>query len=133
MGGKHFEYRSQVRWGDMDSAGHVNNIVYFRYMEDARIAWFEHLGMLDAGADLRPILARVECDFRKPVTYPGDVVTRQTVTRVGRTSVDHDVEIVLADDPSQVVATGKSVVVWLDYASGKPAPWSEHQRALFSV
>ena len=132
-GGKQFEFRSQVRWGDMDAAGHVNNTLYFRYMEDARIAWFQHLGMLDPNAAAQPILARVECDFKKPVTFPGDVITRLVVTRVGRSSVDHDVEIVLADHPGQVVATGKSVVVWLDYTTGKSTPWTETQRALFSV
>jgi len=132
MSARVFEVRSEVRWGDMDAFGHLNNTVYLRFMEDARIAWFRTLDLLVDGSDHGPILARVECDFRKPVTYPAVVITRQTVTRVGRSSVGHDIELLL-EGSDELVATGKSVIVWIDYASGASAPWTDPQRALFSV
>ena len=40
-----------IRWGDMDAFGHVNNTVYFRYMEQVRISWFEQIGL--AGGNRR--------------------------------------------------------------------------------
>ena len=40
-----FDMSMPIRWGDMDAFGHVNNTVYFRYMEQVRISWFEQLGI----------------------------------------------------------------------------------------
>lgn len=65
-----------VAWGDMDALGHVNNTVYFRYFETARIALFEQVGFVDPEglAGIGPILAATDCRFRIPVNYP-DTVT----------------------------------------------------------
>lgn len=61
-----------VAWGEMDAFGHVNNIVYFRYFESARIAYFEALGYLELMRDkgVGPILAETHCRFRLPLAYP---------------------------------------------------------------
>ena len=128
-----FETRCQVRWGDMDSMAHLNNTVYLRFMEEARLCWFRACGMLDPAAPTGPILARVECDFRKPVVWPADIVVRQRITRVGRSSVDHELELFLDRPDGELVAEGKSVLVWMNYASGKSEPWPDAIRALISV
>ncbi|MEJ2514008.1 MAG: thioesterase family protein [Gammaproteobacteria bacterium] len=64
-----------VAWGEMDAFGHVNNMVYFRYFETARIRYFEAVGYIDlAGpAGTGPILAYADCRFRLPLTYPDRV------------------------------------------------------------
>ncbi|MDH4029217.1 MAG: acyl-CoA thioesterase [Chromatiales bacterium] len=65
-----------VAWGDMDALGHVNNIVYFRYFETARMALFEQVefGDPERHAGMGPILASTDCRFRIPLEYP-DTVT----------------------------------------------------------
>ena len=65
-----------VAWGDMDALGHVNNIVYFRYFETARMALVEQVGYGDRElqAGMGPILASTDCRFRIPLEYP-DTVT----------------------------------------------------------
>jgi acyl-CoA thioester hydrolase len=64
-----------VAWGDMDAFGHVNNTVYLRWLESARIDYFKKVGLLDRMARDRvgPILARTEIDYRRPVTWPDTV------------------------------------------------------------
>lgn len=122
--------RIPIRWGDMDAMGHVNNTVYFRYMEQARIDWFNHMGFRADGSGCGPILAHVSCDFVRPLVYPGEALVRQRVLRVGRSSLDHELEICRTDEPETIYARGRAVIVWMDYDRGKSAEWPEAVRAL---
>ena len=72
-----------VAWGDMDAFAHVNNTVYLRWFESARIAYFRAVGVLDRRESdgVGPILARATIDFRKPVTYPDRIVVSARVPR----------------------------------------------------
>jgi acyl-CoA thioester hydrolase len=108
--------------------GHINNTVYFRYFEQARIAWFEELAMLADMSHHGPILASVSCDFVKPLKYPGDIVVTQVVTKLGRTSIAMDLSIERVDEPEQIYARGTSVIVWMDYSCGRAIPWPEALR-----
>jgi acyl-CoA thioester hydrolase len=122
-----------LRWGDLDAMNHLNNTLYFRLMEEARISWFvEHDLMMDRGDPDRsdgPILAFASCDFLKPMTYPADATVTQTVTRVGRSSMDLDVTIEGdGEDAPVLYAKGRNVLVWMDYRAGKAAPWPERVR-----
>ena len=66
--------RIDIRWGDMDAMGHVNNTVYFRYMEQARISWFESLvPRADAWGEIGIVIVNASCNFRRPINYPGTV------------------------------------------------------------
>src|SRR5262245_20383692 len=64
-----------IAWGEMDAMQHVNNIVYFRYVESARMAYFERIGFLEHQrvTGVGPILAWTNCRFRRPLTYPDTV------------------------------------------------------------
>lgn len=63
-----------VRWGDMDSYGHVNNTLYFQYLEEARVAWFETLGIDLEGAAEGPVVLQSLHTYLKPVVHPATVV-----------------------------------------------------------
>jgi acyl-CoA thioester hydrolase len=122
-------YRQVVplRWGDLDAMNHLNNTLYFRLMEEARISWFvEHDLMVDLADPEQgegPILAFASCDFVKPMTYPCAAQVTQTVTRLGRTSMDLDVLIEGDEAQPALYARGKNVLVWMDYRQGRSAPW----------
>ena len=124
-------YRKVVplRWGDLDAMNHLNNTLYFRLMEEARISWFvEHDMMVDlTDPEHRdgPILAFASCDFLRPMTYPASAKVTQTVTRVGRTSMDLDVTIEGDATDPVLYAKGKNVLVWMDYGAGRSAPWPD--------
>jgi len=114
-----------LRWGDLDAMNHLNNTLYFRLMEEARISWFYEHGMMASGDGDGPILAHASCDFLKPMTYPCSAVVTQTVTRIGRSSMDLDMTIEGEGDDAPMYAKGKNVLVWMDYVSGKARAWPE--------
>jgi acyl-CoA thioester hydrolase len=115
-----------LRWGDLDAMNHLNNTLYFRLMEEARISWFvENDMMMKNDTSEGPILAFASCDFLKPMSYPCTTTVTQTVTRIGRSSMDLDVTIE-GDEPEPLLyAKGRNVLVWLDYSTGKSAPWPD--------
>ena len=103
----------------MDAFGHVNNTVYFRWFEHARIAFFEHVGW---GADLGagPILAKTDCVFRQPVTYPDRVEVIATARDLGEDRFTMGYEVV--SERLGVAALGSGRVIAFDYDSQKKAP-----------
>lgn len=117
----------QLRWGDLDAIGHVNNTVFFQFFEEARIALLDRVGlpaMRVPGSDsggTGPILAATSCQFRRPLNYPDTVTCHASVTRIGTTSFT--VEYVLhSAEQDAIAATGDSVVVHYDYGAGQKAP-----------
>lgn len=126
---KDYAVEIALRWGDMDAMAHLNNVMYFRLMEEARIRWFAELGFSTLPAGAAPILAHASCDFVKAMTYPGTARVRQIVTRVGRSSVEMSLNIERTDEPGVPYATGRTVVVWYDYAADCSAPWPPAVRA----
>ncbi len=65
-----------IRWGDMDAMGHVNNTVYFRYMESTRIDWFDKIGIMPNPQGEGPVIVNAFCNFYKQFEYPGDIWPR---------------------------------------------------------
>ena len=129
---KDFVCRIPLRWGDMDAMAHLNNVMYFRLMEEARIQWFAQFGLPTLPTGEAPILAHAACDFVKAMSYPGVALVRQIVTRVGRSSVEMSLSIERDDEPGVAYATGRTVIVWYDYDAGRSAPWPESVRAEIS-
>jgi len=113
--------RQPIRWGDMDALGHVNNTVYFRYMEQARIDWLESLAAAGIGYTRGegPVIVDASCTFREPLVYPGEVEVRMFLGAPGRTSVGSFYEL-LKD--GRIYADGAAKIVWIDLATGRPTP-----------
>jgi acyl-CoA thioester hydrolase len=124
------EVEIPVAWGDMDSFGHVNNTVYLRWCETARISYFERVGLISRMESTRvgPILARATVDFRAPVRYPDTVVASASATRLGTTSFTLSYKI-HSRAQATLVAEGDSVVVLVDYARGGKVPLDDGLRA----
>jgi acyl-CoA thioester hydrolase len=122
-----------LRWGDMDAMGHINNTLYIRYFEQARISWFVAAGLETDGRGCGPILAHISCDFVRPLKYPGDIFVHQDITRVGKSSVAMDLAIARVDAPEEIYARGKSVIVWMDYAAGHSLPWPDPVREMMET
>jgi acyl-CoA thioester hydrolase len=121
-----FHHRLQARFRDCDLFGHVNNAVYFTYMEEARWAYWREISG-DTQGRLPLILARTECDFMRPLQAGERIDVWLGVTRVGRTSFSMDCEML--DERGQPVAKGKAVMVAYDYAANKPMPVPDWCRA----
>ena len=125
-----FQMEIPIRWGDMDAMGHVNNTVYFRYMEQVRISWFERLGMQPEPGGLGFVIVNAACSFLRQFEYPGTVLARQYVGEVGRSSVMTHVDMSLTDEPETVRARGSAKVVLIDTVRQKSAPLSEAMREM---
>ncbi|HEY2337868.1 MAG TPA: thioesterase family protein [Burkholderiales bacterium] len=120
--------RIPIRWGDMDAMGHVNNTVYFRYMEQARISWFDALVPADeAWKNTGIVIANASCNFKRALNYPGTVEVRITIDPPGGSSVPTFYELMMDD---MLYADGAAVVVFIDMKSQKPVRIPEGIRSL---
>lgn len=109
-----------VAWGDMDAFGHVNNTVYLRWFETARIEWLDRVQFPQDGV-LGPILARTEIDYRRPVKWRDTVTVSVGVIRLGRSSVTLGYSVTSASFGGEEVARGTTVVVLHDARTGRGA------------
>ncbi len=110
--------RIAIRWGDMDAMGHVNNTVYFRFMEQARIAWFESLVPRgEAWRSTGIVIANASCSFKRAMNYPGTVDVRLFVAPPGGSSVGTFYELAIGE---ALYAEGAATVVFVDMARQKP-------------
>ena len=120
-----------IAWGDMDAFQHVNNIMYFRYFENARIAYFETTTITEhmRQTKLEPILADTYCRYRVPLTYPDTISVGARVTELqqDRFAMEY---IVYSNKLDKVAAKGTGLIVYYDYNSNSktqiPATIREH-------
>jgi acyl-CoA thioester hydrolase len=112
-----------VQWGDQDAFGHVNNTIFLRWFESARIAYFLRIGLDHSTASDRigPILAAITCNFRAQVCYPDTVHVGARVTRIGRSSLTMEHSLIL-DSSRAIAADGTSTIVVFDYKAGRSHP-----------
>jgi acyl-CoA thioester hydrolase len=111
-----------VAWGDMDAFQHVNNTVYFRYFESARIAYFEAIDFMGLMREtgVGPILAAADCRFKIPLTYPDrvSVGTRVVATGEDRFTMAYGV---ISHRHGKIAATGEGEMVTFDYNKNRKA------------
>lgn len=123
-------FLQSVAWGDMDALGHVNNAVYFRYMESARVAFMLAVGIdrLNHVGSIGVILQSAQCRFRRPVVYPDTlrISSRVESIEADRFTLGHEM---FSQSRGEVVAIGSGVIVAYDYAKAAkaslPPDWVE--------
>jgi len=119
-----------LRWGDQDAFGHVNNAMYLRYLEEARVRWLANIVKdWDRGDSSKPIMAAVQANYRRPLTWPGEIVVQLFCEKLGNSSITIAHRIVDANDTSVLYMDGNVVMVWIDPATGKSTPLPEAIRA----
>jgi acyl-CoA thioester hydrolase len=111
-----------VAWGEMDALGHVNNIIYFRYFETARMRYLEQAGLIDIMKEIGigPILAKTSCTYKIPIYYPDTLTVGTRVSTIGNTHFNMDYLIV--SEKHGGAAYGDSIVVTFDYRANGKAP-----------
>jgi acyl-CoA thioester hydrolase len=113
----------RVAWGEMDAFGHVNNIVYFRYFESARIVYFERIQYMESMQEtgIGMILGSTQCRYRLPLTYPDtiSVGARAHTLEADRFSMDYKI---ISHKHLKVAAEGGGVIVSYDYKQAAKAP-----------
>ena len=112
-----------VQWRDMDAAQHVNNVVYLKWVEAARIKFFMALN----GANLTneekvgPILAWQECKYIRPVTYPDTVIIGMRKSEILEDRIVTEAKI-YSKQKNCIVAVSKQQTVAYDFKLRQKAP-----------
>jgi acyl-CoA thioester hydrolase len=117
-----YEMTIPIRWGDMDAMGHVNNTVYFRYLETARIEWLRAIGCQPDPGGEGPVIVNAFCNFHKQLEFPGEVRVKMYVSDPGRSSFESWATMERPDDPGVIYASGGATTVWVDFPKQKSAP-----------
>jgi acyl-CoA thioester hydrolase len=125
----HFYHLIEVRYGDLDPQGHVNNAKILTYMEQARVFYLKHLKLWEGGSflDIGIILADVQLTFRKAIQFGDPVRVGVRITRIGNKSMTSEYRIEDGRDASEF-ATGTSVLVAYDYHNNRSVPIPEEWR-----
>ena len=114
-----FEVLIPIRWGDMDAMNHLNNTVYFRYLETVRIDWMRSIGCQPDASGEGPVIVNAFCNFYKQLEYPGDVLTKMYVSDPGRTTFETWGTMERADKPGVICAAGGATTIWVDFPAQK--------------
>jgi acyl-CoA thioester hydrolase len=123
----------QVRFRDIDAFGHVNNAVFFSYVEQARIRYLLDVLESETSFDRMPlILARVELDYRSPIFFGEEVAVETRIDRIGRSSFGMSHRMV-AGSERRLVGDVQSVLVTYDYAANSPIPVPDAWRERFAA
>jgi acyl-CoA thioester hydrolase len=123
------EMRIPIRWGDMDGMNHVNNTVYFRYLEVARIDWALSIGCPPNPDGEGIVIVNAFCNFFKQLEYPGDVLVKMYVSDAGRSSFESWGTMERPEDPGVIYAAGGATTVWVDFRAQKSMPLPAWLRA----
>jgi acyl-CoA thioester hydrolase len=109
--------RIDVQWADVDRMQHVNNVVYFRWLETARTNYFARVGFgTHVPANVYPILASIRCDYRAQLRHPDVVRVSYATLRIGTSSVLHGYRI-WSEGQQKLVAESEGTWICYDYAA----------------
>lgn len=120
-----------LRWGDMDVMGHINNTLYFRYMEICRLDWVFKIGASTDRSGQGPVIVNAFCNFLRQLEFPGDVRVTMFMAHPGRSSVESYHTLERTDEPGVVYAEGGARMVWTDFAARKSLPMPDWFRKHF--
>ena len=127
-----------VLWGDMDDFGHVNNIIYLKWCETSRVELFREIWNLKSlkmqdimeKEGMGPILANFNMNYKIPIQYPDMITVKTRITSIGNTSFGVGHELFSKTNKDKIVASGESVIVMINYKSGKKSPIDINNRSL---
>ena len=128
-----FYHPIEVRYGDLDPQGHVNNARYLTYMEQARVKYVRAVGMWDGGSFLHlgMIMADARITFKSPILWGQPIRVGVRIVRLGRKSMD-SIYSIEDTQSGQILAEGSSVLVAYDYKSASTIPIPDHWRQIIA-
>ena len=118
-------HHQPIHWGEMDAFNHLNNVVFYRYAESARIAYLQALGMFDGS--MVTVLAQSSCQYLRPVTYPDTLLLGVRCQRLGNTSIVIEYSYYSCAQEA-IVATADAVIVRLQSNGKDKLPWTNEER-----
>ncbi len=125
-----FPVRQQVLWGEMDAFNHINNVIYFRYFETARVEFFNRTNLWQTYFDenIRIVVGKLECNYIREITHPAEIEISVGIKKIGNSSltVHHIVKC-----NGTIAAHGEGIIVATNPSTGKSTPWTGKLRSEF--
>jgi acyl-CoA thioester hydrolase len=125
-----YECAIPMRWGDMDAMGHINNTVYFRYLEIARVDWLRQFNAEPKPVGEGPVIVNAFCNFYKQLEYPGDVLVKMYTSDPARTTFETWVTMAPSTRPDVIHAAGGATMIWVDFPKQKAVNLPEWLREM---
>lgn len=118
------ELKLRIDWSELDLFGHVNNVAILKYIQAARVSYWEQIGLMSQyeTTGIGPMLASTSCEFRKPLFYPGSISVRTGIETIGNTSFV--LKHIILNEKGEPAAEAKDVVVVYDFAKGVKSPFT---------
>ncbi|MGF1683208.1 acyl-CoA thioesterase [Photobacterium makurazakiensis] len=115
-----------VAWGEMDALNHVNNVVYFRYFETARLEYFSHIGLMEelAKTQVGPVLSETSCRYKLPITYPDTLLVGSRVVEIKEDRIEMEY-LIVSKKLGKISTIGKAEGVMFDFKNNCKAGVSE--------
>lgn len=118
----------RIDWAELDLFGHVNNVMFMKYIQAARVNYWEKIGLYQEFLEMKkgPMLASVNCDFKKPLFYPGQVTIRTRMEFIKNTSFGF--HHVLLNENGEIAAEAHDVMVMFDFNTNEKIPFPDEMR-----
>lgn len=125
-----FPVKQDVYWGEMDAFNHINNVIYFRYFETGRVAFFNQTGLwnLFFEDNIRIVVGKLTCNFVREIIHPEEIEIAVGIVKVGNTSLTVMQKVSVNNE---IRAYGECIIVATDPQTGKSKPWSDRLRMEF--
>jgi acyl-CoA thioester hydrolase len=121
-------FKLRIDWSELDLFGHVNNVMFVKYVQAGRVNYWEQIGLYQEFLKTKkgPMLVSVKCDFRKPLLFPGHVTINTRMEFIGNTSFGF--HHLLLDDNGDEVAEAHDVMVSFDFNRNQKMPFPAELR-----
>jgi acyl-CoA thioester hydrolase len=117
-----------VQWGDMDAFGHINNVMYMRYFETARIRYFERMDGFQYFAEaVKPVVVSISGEYKRAVVFPDTLKIYVGVCKLGNASMTMRCEM-FSSKTQELAFVGEAVLVMVDLAAQRPQRLSDEMR-----
>ncbi|WP_167855900.1 acyl-CoA thioesterase [Natronospirillum operosum] len=116
-----------LQWGDMDALSHINNVVYFRYFENVRIAYMGRTSLIGNPA-CGPVLGTTQAKYRRPLTFPDRIHIGARVTALHEHGCEHEYAI-YSETQDALTTFGNARIVIVDARTGRKAALTEGMKA----
>ncbi|HCS21712.1 MAG TPA: acyl-CoA thioesterase [Bacteroidetes bacterium] len=113
----------RIDWSELDYFGHVNNVSFFKYIQAARVNYWDQIGLTQSHREtnIGPMLASCHCDFKKPLFYPGNITIQSRVDYIKNTSFSICHQIL--NEEGEVAAEARDVMVMFDFNTNAKTPF----------
>lgn len=115
----HAELKLRLDWSELDLFGHINNVMFFKYIQASRVNYWDTIKLIRNYEHIKigPLLASTTCHFRKPLYYPGNITVQARIDFIKNSSMG--IQHRILNDKNEIAAEAQDVIVLYDYGKNE--------------